>query len=154
MPPGFPPPGMLPPGVPPFAPGMPPPGMPGAPPFLPGMGPPPFGQAPPGFSPPPGAMGPGGAPVPPPSSLSQGGMLQPPVSTTPSAESSVSKTQQLSASGVPSKPPIPNPALKQENPELKKGQVLKYTDANYSPVSLGSLSVYPSKLLMSSDVIT
>lgn len=36
---------------------------------------------------------------------------------------------------VPQKPPIPNPALKQENPEVKVGLILEYTDANYSPVS-------------------
>jgi hypothetical protein len=37
---------------------------------------------------------------------------------------------------VATKPPLPHPELKQENPELKKGQILKYADANYSQVTL------------------
>lgn len=126
MPPGFPPPGMVPPGGLPFPPGMPPPGMPGAPPFATGAAPPPVGQTPPAFSPPPGAAAPvtptklpGGPPQPPPA----------PRFTTPP----FSSRQLPDLSATPQKPSIPNPALKQENPELKKGQILKYTDANYSP---------------------
>lgn len=64
----------------------------------------------------------------------QGHTPQPPVPTpnfVPSSSATVAP---------PTKPPpIPNPALKQENPELKKGQILKYLEANYAPVRLPSL---------------
>ena len=115
LPPGFvPPQGMLPPGQSPFPSGVPPPmGAPGAPPFIPSV-PPPGGQPPLGFSPPPGDA-----------------KLQIPITSPP-----ISNTPSLSLA-PPSKPSIPNPALKQENPELKKGQVLIYADANYSPVRDG-----------------
>ncbi|KAI5122221.1 hypothetical protein M0805_002710 [Coniferiporia weirii] len=124
--PGFPPPGMLPPGIPPFAPGVPPPGLAGAPPFAPGFIPPPLGQTPPAFSPPPGngLNAPSAGPLLPPGPISnpnQTHSLHPP------------SASQQATPVTPTKPPIPNPSLRQENPELKKGQVLKYDDANYSP---------------------
>ncbi|KAH8117091.1 hypothetical protein DFH11DRAFT_1151716 [Phellopilus nigrolimitatus] len=122
LPPGFPPPGMLPPGVPPFPPGVPPPGIGGMPP--PGFIPPPLGQTPPAFSPPPGSAGNG----PPGSILSSGSVPQ-----MHAGSSSVPSIAPPTAPVVPVRPPIPNPSLKQSNPELKKGQVLKYNDANYSP---------------------
>ncbi|KLO07335.1 hypothetical protein SCHPADRAFT_917273 [Schizopora paradoxa] len=123
MPPGMPPPGMIPPGMgppgmPPFAPG----GMPqGMPPFMP----PQMGQNPPGM-PPPNLAVPGGAPP---------GISPPPASTTPQTPSVSTPTpsSRPPANVTPTRPPLPNPARKQENPEMKKGQVLKYNDANYSP---------------------
>lgn len=141
---GMPPPGM--PGMPPFPPGgMPPPGMPGAPPFPPnGMPPPPGmggpgfppGQGPPPFSPPgvPGHGPPpgyGGLPVRPPGGpapnfVPAGG---PPRFGAPGG---------FNAGGQPPKGPpailkVPNPALRQTNPEFKKPTVLKWNDANFSP---------------------
>jgi len=110
LPPGFPAPGMPPPGAPPFLPGALPPGAIGGPPsFVPASGPPILSSSPPAPVP----MY-GGAP-----NISNDQVPGPPYG-------------QLAPS-IPVKPPIPNPALKQENPEPKKGQVLKYADANYSP---------------------
>ncbi|EAU92092.1 zinc finger protein 207 [Coprinopsis cinerea okayama7 len=106
-PPGVsPPPGVrppFPPGVPPF---MPPPGMPGAPPFLP-----------PGVPPPPGMPLPPGMTPPPPNFVRAGSVGQGP------------------GQAKPTPPPLtlPNPALKQTNPEFKKPTVLKWNDANFSP---------------------
>jgi len=100
------------PGAPPFLPGGPPPGMPGAPPpGMPPFIPPPVSQAPPTFVP----ASPNKNEAPAPSSFAP------------------SHSQAPAPPSVPVKPPIPNSALRQDNPELKKGQVLKYSDANYSP---------------------
>ncbi|TDL24907.1 hypothetical protein BD410DRAFT_718744 [Rickenella mellea] len=137
--PGFPP-GPPPPGFPGFPPGMLPPGglPPGVPPFIPG-GPLPPGFPPQQFRPPPGQFPPGQAPpVFTPATISQDNVMSaspPPPSVTPSAPTPTpSANIQGQASPVkPEKPPIPNLSLRQENPELKKGQVLKYIDANYSP---------------------
>ncbi|THH08321.1 hypothetical protein EW145_g2786 [Phellinidium pouzarii] len=149
-----PPPGSAPQSVPPFPPnGAPPHPMPGQPPFPPFLGapgfppgpPPPGLNLPPGF-PPPGMMPPGVPPFPlgmPPPGM---GAQFPPWFWTsangpdPSSIFSASgrHVELRPASGHepsvhPRRPPIPNPNLKQENPELKKGQYLKYNDANYSP---------------------
>lgn len=107
---------MLPPGAPHFPVGAPPPGVTGGPPaFVPASGVPPPSASPPGSLPPPS-----GAP----------GLGARPQSIPPTGQQ---------ASSVPAKPPIPNPTLKQENPEIKKGQLLKYADANYSPVSFSAV---------------
>ncbi|KAI0306268.1 hypothetical protein B0F90DRAFT_1808024 [Multifurca ochricompacta] len=146
---------MMHPGAPPAFPGMPPPpgAFPGAPPFppsIPGMpglppGPPPPGfPVLPGFPPPPGMM----PPFPPPP-----GMLSPfpphgitppfplPSMTPPVIPSSTPAPPSLSVTptpvpGQPTIPPpltLPNPALAQTNPELKKRTVLKYSEPNFSP---------------------
>lgn len=161
MPPGAPPgfPGMPPPGAFPGAPPFPPPlGMPGMPPgyvtfdstgslsaysytprppmpgfpmppgFPPGMMPPfppPPGMVPP--FPPPGVT----PPFPPPS-------MTPPVflgSTPVPSSLSVTPTPIPSQPTVPPPLSLPNPALAQTNPDLKKKTVLKYSEPNFSPVS-------------------
>lgn len=121
MPPGMPLPGMIPPGMPPFAPG----GLQGMPPFMP---PPPMSQNPPGM-PPMGLALPHNAPP---------GITPPPASVTPqtptvSTPISTVQHSRPPANVTPVRPPLPNADLKQENPEMKKGQLLKYSDANYSP---------------------
>lgn len=128
------PPGMGPPGAPPFAPGaplgMPPPG------FIPPAGSPPI--PPPGIAPPPFA----------------GATPHPPSGASPTAPTSVTPQPRPASAdeNAPPKiveaqlPPIPVPSLKQENPEYKKG-ILKYTDANYSPVR-NPFSLYLFSILM------
>jgi hypothetical protein len=112
IPPGFPPPPGL---MPPFH-GIPPPGV--LPPIVPGMPPP--------FPPPPGLGIPSGPSV--------------PSSSTPNtvAESKPPAPQgQVAPNAAPALPPplvVPNAALTQSNPAFKKKTVLKYTDANFSPV--------------------
>ncbi|KAL5532847.1 hypothetical protein ACEPAF_4621 [Sanghuangporus sanghuang] len=118
IPPGLPPPGMLPPGVPPFPPGMPPAGLHGASPLVPGAVSPPLGQTS-AFPPSPGSVGP---------TVKAGDT---PLQFTPAGRSP--SVQQPITAVVPQKPPIPNPALKQENPGLKSGLILEYPDANFSP---------------------
>ncbi|KZP29170.1 hypothetical protein FIBSPDRAFT_226312 [Athelia psychrophila] len=135
--PGFPPPGMgmMPPGM------MPPPGMPG---FPPGMGPPP--QFTPGQAPPPFA----GMPMPPPPSfvpaahphspgmgisLSGGGSAHAP-SLPPPSPSPTPTTHEGPGGEGPRREGqlvLPNPALRQIIPDLKKKMELKYGDANFSP---------------------
>ncbi|KAF7976522.1 hypothetical protein HWV62_6343 [Athelia sp. TMB] len=134
-PPGFFPPGMMPPGGPPFP---PPPGM--RPPFPP---PPhlfPPGQAPP-FSPPPGM---GMAGMPPPSFVPASSSASPPnpapgSNNTPPMPPS-SSVNSASAAPAPTRTEgqlvLPNPALRQIIPDLKKKMDLKYADANFSPVCL------------------
>ncbi|KAI0708014.1 hypothetical protein C8Q76DRAFT_628063 [Earliella scabrosa] len=133
---GSPPPGMLPPGVPPFPPGVRPPFPP---PFIPGM-PPPGMPPPPGFSPPPGLPG---APMPlplpgaPSASPPPGALGIPPVPAAPGAPPSsappVAPPQQPLSSVPPPPLVLPNPQLAQVNPSFKKGTVLKWSDANFSP---------------------
>jgi hypothetical protein len=125
MPPGFPPLGMIPPGGPPF-PAPSPMGPPFPPPFLPPHVSPPF---------PPPIMA-GSPPLPSASSLN------------PHPNSTSLNQPPLSTFSMPSQPPaaplptpvqgqlvLPNPALRQILPDLKKKMALKYDDANFSPVS-------------------
>ncbi|KAH9900780.1 hypothetical protein C8Q73DRAFT_662336 [Cubamyces lactineus] len=132
---GSPPPGMLPPGVPPFPPGARPPFPP--PPFLP-PGVPPPGIPPPGFSPPPGA---GMPPVPiPPMPGASSASPPPPVGapgagapSAPPQHVPPSNQQQPMSTAAPPPLVLPNPSLAQVNPPFKKGTVLKWEDANFSP---------------------
>ncbi|KAJ7578505.1 hypothetical protein C8J56DRAFT_797331 [Mycena floridula] len=136
-PPFFPPPGAMP-GAPPFPPfpgmgfppGPPPPGFPFPPPpgMIPGMPPPPgFGIPPPGMMPPmppPMARGP-------PNFVPQqaGASAPPPLAPQPSAE----PPKPAEPKARPTQPTLPNPALKQTNPDFKKPTELKYADANFQP---------------------
>ncbi|KAI0263413.1 hypothetical protein BC834DRAFT_924937 [Gloeopeniophorella convolvens] len=145
---------MMPPGAPPVFPGMPPPPglFPGVPPFpppfpgMPGMppGPPPPGfPLPPGFPPPPGMMPPfpppGMVPPFPPPGVTP--PFPPPSASPPVFSGSTPVPPSLSvtpapAPGGPATPPpltLPNPALAQTNPELKKKTVLKYSEPNFCP---------------------
>ena len=139
---GSPPPGMLPPGVPPFPPGVRPPFPP--PPFLPSGVPPP-GIAPPGFSPPPGAgmppvpmpPMPGASSASPPPPVGAPGAGAPPV---PLQHAPPSNAQQPLSTAPPPPLVLPNPSLAQVNPPFKKGTVLKWEDANFSPVRRYSLA--------------
>jgi hypothetical protein len=114
MPPGFPPLGMIPPGGLQFP---PPPLM--RPPF------PPFPLLPPRASPPQSSSPPNPHPnssalnQPPPNTLSMSS--QPPAAPLPTP--------------VQGQLVLPNPALRQTLPDLKKKMALKYDDANFSPVS-------------------
>ena len=108
---GFPP-GQMPPGMPPFPPG----GLP------PGISPPPF-------------FPPGAAPSIP------GFPTAPPPNFVPASSSTLKPPDSASPGQPPKRPPIPNEKLTQTNPDLKKGQVLKYTDANYSPVSFATVTL-------------
>lgn len=120
MPPFPPPPGMaLPPGFPPFPPppGMSPPGMPymGTPPMIPGATPRPPSAAATPFAP--------------------GGYASPPTFVPQSQQPQHQQQQQQ-----PSAPQLtlPDPSLAQTNPDLKKKTDLKWSDANFSPVSPSS----------------
>ena len=115
MPPFPPPPGMsLPPGFPPFPPppGMSPPGMPntGTPPIIPGATPRPPSAAATPFTP--------------------GGYASPPTFVPQSQQ-----PQQQHQTSAPQLT-LPDPSLAQTNPDLKKKTDLKWSDANFSPVSL------------------
>jgi len=121
MPPGFPPPPGMVPGAPPFPPGMRPP-FPPPPQFVPASAP----QFPPPVS---------ASPVPPlsvspPNVPSSSNPLppQPPIAGAPSMP-------QPSPSSVPIQGQLilPDAALRQTNPDLKKKTALKYEDANFSP---------------------
>lgn len=130
---------MIPPGAFPVHPGVPggPPlgvvGHSGAPLPFPPVIPPPVGH---GLPPP---MATGGQPVgasPPAAAASS---MPPPSfvpasasTSTPAPPATTPATQAHPA--IATKPPLPHPELRQDNPELKKGQILKYTDANYSQV--------------------
>ncbi|KAF6747022.1 hypothetical protein DFP72DRAFT_822298 [Ephemerocybe angulata] len=140
-PPFPPPPGMMPPGMSPPLPG--PPGMGAPPPGMSPMGGPPMG--PPGMSPPMGMSG-----MPPPG-MAMGGLPPrpgpPPTPTfVPAQQSQGQQSSQPSqqpsqpesqgqAQGQETIPPLtlPNPSLKQKNPEFKKATELKWNDANFSP---------------------
>ncbi|KAI0316340.1 hypothetical protein OF83DRAFT_1060514, partial [Amylostereum chailletii] len=156
-------PAALPPGAPPFFPGMPPPGaFPGQPPFPPFLGAPgmPPGPPPPGFPgfPPPGMMPP--FPPPPGMGMPPGFPPFPPGASPPFAPPSASPPPFIpgttpmppSASVTPNLPhgatpnfvpqqagtsgprlTLPNPALEQTNPDVKKKTDLKYPDPNFSP---------------------
>ena len=124
-PPGFlPPPGMIPPGAPPFPVGGPRPPFP-LPQFVPAGASPPI--------PPPLA----GSPMPPTSNSPPAPAIspQPPVPPTPNPVPPISS----SSSQPQGQLVLPNPALKQTNPDVKKKMVLKYQDANFSPVCSLSL---------------
>ena len=110
-----------------------------APPFPPGGPRPPF---------PPPQFVPAGA-SPPFTSLA--GSPMPPISNTPPAPA-ISPQSSVQPTPTPAPPPtsssssqlqgqlvLPNPALKQTNPDVKKKMVLKYEDANFSPVCSLSL---------------
>ena len=124
----------------------------------------PPGIPPPGFSPPPGIVPPGvgvppipgassvspppgvpGAPAPP------GAPTFVPSTSAPAQATPSTQTQpQQTASTVPPTPLVlPNPSLAQVNPTFKKDTVLKWSDPNFSPVSLYDCShslLYNSRL--------
>lgn len=119
--PGFPqpPPGIMPPGAappPPFPAGGPRPPFPPPPQFVPA-------GASSSFPPPPA-----GSPMPP---ISNSPSSVPPIPTPAPAPPTIttSSSSQLQGQLV-----LPNPSLKQTNPDIKKKMVLKYEDANFSPV--------------------
>ena len=130
---GSPPPGMMPPGAPPFPPGVRPPFPP---PFLPpGMAPPGM----PGFPPPPGAglpipPIPGASMSPPPGLPAPPGMPSTPI---PPPSNAIPPPNHLQNPSSSPPPPLmlPDPTMAQVNPPFKKGTILKWADANFSPVS-------------------
>ncbi|KAF8230553.1 hypothetical protein L208DRAFT_1281285 [Tricholoma matsutake] len=157
-PPGMMPPGFFPPGGPPpsggfpgqppfppppfmpgFPPGPPPPGFSMPPGFPPGGPPPPFAGSPgptpsPHFPPPPVFVAASASPVPP--SFSPTPPRATPASTPapPNPQPSAPHTHARPEPQVrPTQPTLPNPALAQTNPVIKKKTALKYEDANFAP---------------------
>lgn len=106
----------------------------------------------PPFPPPPGMVPPfpGGFPLPgvtppfPPPS-----MTPPVISGSTPVPPSISVTP-TPVAGQPTVPPplsLPNPALAQTNPDLKKKTVLKYSEPNFSPVSFLKFD-FPRSLIL------
>ena len=118
-PPGFP----LPPGFPPGGPPLLPPGQ-QAPPNRPPMPPPSFVPASASLPLPPPPFGGTLPPAPP----------QMDISSQASAPPSEPRSQLPESQVPPAQLVLPNPALQQENPPFKKKTILKYEDANFSPV--------------------